>query len=219
MEYGGTTIQWLGHDGFRFVHAGLVIYIDPFQIRGGPPADIVLVTHEHFDHLSPGDIRKVLKGDTEGVAPHIAARDLRGAGLRQVHEVKPGDVLQVKGITIEAHPAYNVNKFRSPGRPFHPREEGRVGYVLQLGQTRIYHAGDTDFIPEMKSVRADVALLPVSGVYVMTAEEAARAAKVIRPKLAIPMHWGAIVAGLQEARSFEALAKEATEVRILQAEP
>jgi L-ascorbate metabolism protein UlaG (beta-lactamase superfamily) len=215
MEYAGIEISWLGHDGFRLVHKGLTIYIDPFQIRGGPPANLLLITHEHFDHLSPSDIRKVARPDTEGVAPEIAAEGVRQAGVRSVRVVRPGDVIELKGVKIEAHPAYNVNKFRSPGRPFHPREENRVGYVLELAGTRIYHAGDTDFIPEMQRIRADVALLPVSGVYVMTAEEAASAVRAIRPRAAIPMHWGAIVGSEADARRFEALAKGEAQVFVL----
>ena len=109
--------------------------------------------------------------------------------------VKPGDSLSAHGISIEAVPAYNLNKFRSPGNPFHPQEAGHVGFIITVGGQRIYHAGDTDNIAEMEGFEVDIALLPVSGTYVMTAEEAAEAARRIGPKIAVPMHYGAGVAG------------------------
>jgi L-ascorbate metabolism protein UlaG (beta-lactamase superfamily) len=109
--------------------------------------------------------------------------------------VEPGDTLQVHDVGIEAVPAYNTNKFRQPGVPFHPKEAKHVGYVVEVGGQRVYHAGDTDEIPEMAGLEVDIALVPVSGTYVMTADEAAEAIKAIQPKVAIPMHIGRGVAG------------------------
>ncbi|RLG02733.1 MAG: MBL fold metallo-hydrolase, partial [Thaumarchaeota archaeon] len=121
--------------------------------------------------------------------------------------VRPGDKVEVKGAKIEAVPAYNVNKFRSPGVVYHPKEEGSVGYVIELDGVRIYHAGDTDFIPEMRNLEVDVALIPVSGTFVMTAEEAAEAVNTFKPKVAIPMHYGAIVGDKSDAERFKKLAE------------
>jgi len=132
--------------------------------------------------------------------------------------VKPGDRIVVEGIAIEAVPAYNTSKFRAPGQPFHPQADGKVGFVIGMGGIRIYHAGDTDEIPEMAAVvGVDVALLPVSGTYVMTAAEAITACGAIRPKLAIPMHYGAIVGSTADAEAFK---KGVTcRVEILKPEP
>jgi L-ascorbate metabolism protein UlaG (beta-lactamase superfamily) len=120
--------------------------------------------------------------------------------------VKPGEQLTVKGIRIETVPAYNINKFSSPGVLFHPRSANHVGYNITVGGQRIYHTGDSDHIPEMKDIQVDIALLPVSGIYVMTAKEAADAARDIQPKLAIPMHVGSGIGALDDADTFKKLA-------------
>jgi L-ascorbate metabolism protein UlaG (beta-lactamase superfamily) len=134
-----------------------------------------------------------------------------------VRIVEPGDAIQVRGIDVEAVPAYNVNKFRSPGIPFHPREAGHVGFVVTVEGKRVYHAGDTDCIPEMADLEEiDVALLPVSGIYVMTAEEAVQAASAIRPRIAIPMHLGRGIGSPDAAQVFKE--KAAVNVAILEME-
>ncbi|MGC8825524.1 MAG: MBL fold metallo-hydrolase [Anaerolineae bacterium] len=186
-------IHWLGHDAFR-IDTDKVIYIDPYQLEAGEPkADIILITHDHFDHYSPDDVQKLLKPGTTVVSIAAVTKKVRGAA---VQTVKPGDKVTVQGMDIEAVPAYNVDK------QFHPKSAGHVGFIVTVDGVRIYHAGDTDFIPEMKGFRVDIALLPVSGTYVMTAEEAVQAAGAIQPKLAIPMHYGAIVGGLSDAQRF-----------------
>lgn len=195
-------IHWLGHDCFRIEWEGVTIYIDPYRIKDGPPADLILITHDHFDHCSPEDIARIQKADTTFVTIASAAANLKG----QVEIVKPGDDITLKGVHIHAVPSYNTNKFRSPGNPFHPKEKGYVGFVLTLGERRIYHTGDSDHIPEMAGIKTDVALLPVSGIYVMTAEEAAEAAKTIQPKVAIPMHVGAGIGELEFTQTFKDLA-------------
>ena len=215
-RYGEVGITWLGHDGFRIVGGGKVIYIDPYQIRGGPEADLVLVSHDHFDHLSLDDLKKITGEGTVIVAALNCSGKVKGVKAREVRYVKPGDKTTVDDIEVEVIHAYNVNKFRSPGVVFHPKEYNGVGYVLSISGVRIYHAGDTDNIPEMQELRPDVALLPVSGTYVMTAEEAAEAVKRIEPKVAIPMHYGAIVGTEEDARRFKQLAP--CEVVILQKE-
>jgi L-ascorbate metabolism protein UlaG (beta-lactamase superfamily) len=117
-----------------------------------------------------------------------------------------GETKNILGVSVEAVPAYNTNKFRTPGKVYHPKEEGRIGYIITMNGVRIYHAGDTDHIPEMKNIKVDIALLPVSGTYVMTADEAAKAVAEIKPKIAIPMHYGAIVGDVNDAQKFQKLA-------------
>ncbi len=198
------NIFWLGHDSFR-LKGEKVVYIDPWKLSpGAEKADIVLVTHEHRDHFSPDDIAKISRADTIIVAPQSVA----AKSNLKIQIVKPGDKVTVSGILIEAVPAYNVNK------QFHPKTAGHVGYIVTLGGKRIYHAGDTDVIPEMAQIQCDIALLPVSGKYVMTAREAVEAAHTLRPALAIPMHWGdADVVGTRaDAEEFKRLAQVPVEI-------
>jgi L-ascorbate metabolism protein UlaG (beta-lactamase superfamily) len=186
-------LHWLGHASFR-LDGPPTIYFDPWQLEGRPPqADVVLVSHEHFDHCSPKDVERISGPATVIVANPGAAKELSGT----VHALRPGEQTVVGEVTIEAVPAYNVNKFRSPGVPFHPQEAAHVGYVVTVEGMRLYFAGDTDHIPEMVDLRCDVALLPVGGTYTMDAEEAAQAAAAIGPQVVVPMHWGAGVVGSQ----------------------
>jgi len=184
-------LHWLGHASFR-LDGPPTIYFDPWQLEGRhPQADVVLVSHEHFDHCSPEDVERISGPATVIVANPGAAKELRGT----VRALRPGEQTVVGEVTIEAVPAYNVNKFRSPGVPFHPQEAAHVGYVVTVEGMRLYFAGDTDHIPEMVDLRCDVALLPVGGTYTMDAEEAAQAAASIGPQVVVPMHWGAGVVG------------------------
>jgi L-ascorbate metabolism protein UlaG (beta-lactamase superfamily) len=179
-------LHWLGHDSFR-LDGPPVIYFDPWKLKGKPPiADLVLVSHHHHDHCSPDDIKKISGAQTVVIASHLAAKELRGAKV-----MRPGDKLSVAGVEIEAVPAYNVNKFRAPGVVFHPKQEEHVGYIVTVDGVRVYFAGDTDHIPEMADFDCDIALLPVSGTYVMTAEEAVGAANAIGAQIVVPMHYGA----------------------------
>ncbi|MCS7135575.1 MAG: MBL fold metallo-hydrolase [Nitrososphaerota archaeon] len=214
-EFGGVKISWLGHDAFR-LKDDKTIYIDPYKIKGKEMADIILITHEHFDHLSVDDINKISSEKCVIIAAKPCANQLGRVKAKEIKYVKPGDELEVDGIKIKAVPAYNITKFREPGRPFHPKDAGGVGYIVNMKGISIYHTGDSDFIPEMKELKVDVFLVPVSGTYVMTAEEAASAANTIMPKLAIPMHYGAIVGSEKDAEQFKKLAK--CEVRILNKE-
>ncbi len=216
FEYKGIKLTWLGHDGFR-IQNGSVIYIDPFQIEGGgPKADIILVSHEHFDHCNVDDLKKVVGPNTTIVAHSQSKPELSKINVKEVRIVKPGDKLSLGDVAIEVVPAYNLNKFREPGKVFHPKEDGKLGWVVTVKGVRVYHAGDTDHIPEMANIRADIALLPVSGTYVMTAQEAAEAAAAINPKIVIPMHFGAIVGSKSDAEAFQKLVK--CEVKILEKE-
>lgn len=200
------NIHWLGHDSFR-IDGKATIYIDPWNLSAGAPkADLILITHDHFDHCSPDDVAKISKEGTVIVTIAAAARQLKG----DVRVVKAGDRLTVGDTTIEVVPAYNVNK------SFHPPSAGHVGFVFTVGDKRIYHAGDTDVIPEMDRIQADIALLPVSGKYVMTADEAVQAAQKLKPKVAIPMHYGAGVAGsIKDAQRFRDRLQGKVEVVIL----
>ncbi len=214
-EYNGVKLTWLGHDGFR-IQDGQVVYIDPYQIEGGPKADIVLVSHEHSDHCSLDDLKKIVGPNTTIVAHIQSKSELSKLKVKEIKIMRLGDKINLGDIGIEAVPAYNVNKFREPGKVFHPKEDGKLGYVLTVKGFRIYHAGDTDHIPEMKNIRADIALLPVSGTYVMTAQEAAEAVAAINPKVVIPMHYGAIVGSRKDAETLQTLVK--CEVKILDKE-
>jgi len=198
-----ANLHWLGHDAFRIDADGLVIYIDPFMLKPGlPKADLILITHEHMDHNNPGDVAKIMKEGTIIITVARGAEKLSG----DVRITKPGEEMTVRGIHVRAVPAYNTNKFRSPGVPFHPRELGYVGYLITVGGVTIYHAGDSDFIPEMKGLKPDVALLPVSGTYVMSAAEAVAAAAAISPRVAVPMHVGGPVGSVSAAEDFRSRA-------------
>jgi L-ascorbate metabolism protein UlaG (beta-lactamase superfamily) len=200
-------IHWLGHDGFR-VDSDRVIYFDPFQIKAAVPADIIFISHDHFDHCSENDIKKIQKKDTVIVTDAATAKKLKG----NITVVKPGDQLTVDTIVVDVVPAYNTNK------DFHPQASGLLGFVVTVEGVRIYHAGDTDFIPEMNTIKADIALLPVSGTYVMTAEEAVQAALAIKPHVAIPMHFNAIVGSEKDAALFKEKLAGKIEVVILKQE-
>ncbi|MCC6021251.1 MAG: MBL fold metallo-hydrolase [Thermoproteaceae archaeon] len=221
-RYQDVEIYWLGHDAFRVLWRGLALYIDPYQLQAGEPkADVILVTHEHFDHCDPPSIRRVLKPSTAVVAPRVAVSCVKRAAREvNVIEIAPGERKSAGGINVTAYPAYNINKFRDPARRavFHPREDGRVAYMIELGSVRVFHAGDSDFIPEFRDVRADILLVPVSGVYVMTPQEAAEFVNTVSPRVAIPMHYGSIVASRREAEEFKRLVKGRIEVVILERE-
>lgn len=198
------NIKWLGHDAFR-VDSERVIYFDPYQIPPGPKADVILISHEHFDHCSPEDVEKIRKEGTVIVTEKDSAKKLKG----DVRTIKPGESIEVDGIKITGVPSYNRNK------DFHPKKNAWLGFIVEVKGVTIYHAGDTDFIPEMESLDVDIALIPVSGTYVMTADEAVKAVLAIRPKLAIPMHYGAIVGDEGDAQRFKEALEGKVDVLIL----
>ncbi|MBW1787772.1 MAG: MBL fold metallo-hydrolase [Deltaproteobacteria bacterium] len=200
-----SKFKWLGHDGF-LVETEKTIYFDPYEISGGPTADLVLISHDHFDHCSPEDVARVQGPDTVIVTESASAAKLSG----DVRVVKPGDSLDFGGITVEAVPSYNTDK------DFHPKANDWLGFIVEAEGVRVYHAGDSDFIPEMNDLKVDIALLPVSGTYVMTAEQAVEAALAIQPKLAIPMHYGAIVGSEQDAVRFKEALAGKIDVMVLQ---
>ena len=204
------AVEWLGHSGFRIRFGRASIYIDPYRTNGGPEADLILITHGHYDHFSPQDVERLAGERTTLVAPPPVAERLSG----DVRSIAPGEVLELGRIDVRAVAAYNTSKRDPEGNLFHPREAGGVGYVLNVRGEHLYHSGDTDVIPEMDQVAGvDVALLAVSGVYVMTAAEAAEAARRIAPRVAVPMHWGEHIGTRDDAEAFAASAP--VEVRIL----
>ncbi|MCK9223307.1 MAG: MBL fold metallo-hydrolase [Limnochordia bacterium] len=189
------TITLIKHAGVQIVWDERTIYIDPWELPDTvvKQADVVFVTHPHYDHFSNEDIEKIRGTDTVIVVPHEIAGDIPGS-----IGVAPGDELEVKGIGVEVVPAYNKNK------SYHPQDKRWVGYILQLQNTRVYHAGDTDFIPEMSDLQVDIALLPVGGTYTMDFEQAAEAAEAIDPEKAIPIHYGDLVGNEDDAQQFAA---------------
>jgi len=208
-----VKLTWLGHDGFKIEDGGETLVIDPFKLDHDERADYLLISHEHFDHCNPDDLKRVLKPSTKVVAIPACKDELSKAGAKDVKFVKPGDVVKVGGFEVRAVPAYNTNKVNESGKHFHPKSDGKVGYIVKSsGGVSIYHTGDSDLIPEMTDLRPDIALIPVSGTYVMTADEAIEAVSQIKPKIAIPMHFGAIVGQRGDAEKFKSRAKTRVEI-------
>ncbi len=177
-------IKWLGHASFKIEAEGKIIYVDPYEGDYSEKADLVLVSHSHSDHCDTPKIEKVRKADTVIIAPRYCVSKIGG----NVEEIKSGEETTAGNIKIKAVEAYNYKRFRTPGNPFHPKGLG-VGYLITIGDKTIYHAGDTDFIPEMKKLgEVDVALIPSGGTYTMDNQEAAEATVAINPCVAIPMH-------------------------------
>jgi L-ascorbate metabolism protein UlaG (beta-lactamase superfamily) len=186
---GELAITFIGHGTLMFEFAGRVIHVDPVgslaDYKTLPKADLILVTHEHGDHLDPGAIALLRKDKTDIVLTERAAGKLAGGTI-----MKNGDSITRSGILIEAAPAYNIVHLRSQGNPYHPRGQGN-GYILNFGNKRVYVAGDTENTPEMKALKnIDIAFLPMNLPYTMTPEMAADAARAFRPKVLYPYHYG-----------------------------
>jgi L-ascorbate metabolism protein UlaG (beta-lactamase superfamily) len=188
-------IDWLGHASFRLNGSKSTVYIDPWKLKkNSPPADVICITHSHFDHLSADDVELIRKPATVIIAPP----DCEGGFGEAFKPIAPGETLTVGDVTVEAVPAYNVDK------DFHPKKNNWVGYVIAIDGVRVYHTGDTDMITEMRNVKTDVVLIPVGGTYTMTVKQAADAVSKINPKVAVPMHCGDIVGTLQDREAFKA---------------
>ncbi len=194
-EFVRDKVKWLGHASFRIEADAAVVYIDPWKLAQPRPADVICITHSHHDHLSPEDVERIRKPETVIVGPADCANEF-GPAFRPI---APGQTQEIGSVVIEAVPAYNVDQ------NFHQKKEGWVGYLITVDTVRVYHSGDSDYIPEMGSISADVAFLPVGGTYTMTVEEAAQAAAAINPRVAVPMHCGDIVGTLDDREKFRQL--------------
>lgn len=218
---GEAEITALGHAGFiiEFAEKKLRIALDPYDINGEDPVDYIFVSHQHYDHCDPSSIRKLLKASSKIIAPVCCQDELSEFG-NQVEFLVDKDKHKHKQLTYWALPAYNTNKYRTPNEVFHPVEMGGVGFVVEVDKFRFYHAGDTDHIPEMALLKKlSVAFLPISGTFVMTVEEAVEAAKVLDPKLVIPMHFGKILGSVSDANRFHSMLAGELPVMILTAAP
>jgi L-ascorbate metabolism protein UlaG (beta-lactamase superfamily) len=210
MKIGEIEIKWLGHSGFQ-IKNHRIIYIDPYNIKPDlEKADIILITHSHYDHCSVADIKSIVKKGTKILVTADSQSKITRMDIPiDIQIVEPNQELTFGELKISTLPAYNLDK------PYHPKEEGWVGFVIKMNDVIIYHAGDTDFIPEMQKLTGHkqldkkfIALLPIGGKFTMNAEEAAEAAKLIKPSLAIPMHYGAIIGDNSDAEEFVKLCKE-----------
>jgi len=210
MKINDIEIMWLGHSGF-LIKNSKVIYIDPYNIKEqSKKADLILITHSHYDHCSVADMKKIIKEGTKIViTADCQSKITRFDVPVKIEIVEPWRELSFGSVKISAVPAYNTDK------SFHPKEEEWVGYLIKTDGVIIYHAGDTDVIPEMKKLtgykqqgKQVVALLPVGGRFTMTAEEAAEAAKTIKPNFAIPIHYGSVAGSEDDAKEFCELCKE-----------
>jgi L-ascorbate metabolism protein UlaG (beta-lactamase superfamily) len=196
-------IFWYGNAAVKLISAHTVIFFDPFEVPPQAPADVVLISHPHFDHLSPADLRKVAGENTVFVTPRdkTCIKTIRALFHKDPITLKPGEQKSVAGITIEAVPAYNLNEAKG-----HPRAMGWVGYIITVDGIRVYHAGDTAHIPEMKTLACDIALLPLGQLYTMqSVEDAARAALDVRAGIAIPIHYGSYEGTENDAYRFKEL--------------
>ncbi len=210
MNIGDIELKWLGHSGF-LIKNSRVIYIDPYQIKDdSEKADLILITHSHYDHCSVADLEKIVKEGTKIViTADCQSKITRFSVPIKIEIIEPGQEIIFGSVKISAIPAYNVDK------SFHPREENWVGYLIKTEEAIIYYAGDTDVIPEMEKLtgykqqgKQFVALLPVGGRFTMTPEEAAESANIIKPDIAIPMHYGSVVGNEEDAKEFCELCKE-----------
>lgn len=207
LNYEGIELKWINHHAtFRIakIAGSKVVYVDPWETEPDK-ADLILITHAHFDHLSPDDVEKLKAADTTIVGPPDCIAKLKG----NTKAIAPGQKLSIGGIFIEAFPSYNIKPER---QGFHPKKNNWIGFVVEIDGKRIYHAGDTDKIPEMSSIKCDIALLPAGGTYTMDGSEAGEAANAINPKIAIPMHWGKAVGSRADADNFRRIAKMRVEV-------
>ncbi len=200
-------ITFLGQSGFR-IEGSRIIYIDPFRLKEPQPlqSDLVLITHPHYDHLSPVDIKKILR--RENRTKIVFPSEVTEKFAAEIHHLEPGEQIELDGVKIKGVPAYNNTT------QFHQKESKWLGYVFTLDDDTFYHAGDTDLVPELENIRADVVFLPVGGTYTFGAQQAAKLASSINPRVAIPMHYGAVVGSVNDALQFERYAQ--CNVKVLQ---
>lgn len=192
-------LTWFRQAAFRWADGGLVVYIDPWGVTDPTPADVILITHAHYDHFQPRQIDRLRKPSTKLVAPKDVAAELSG----DVTPVAPGEAHEVGGLRFETVPAYNVVDERLD---MHPQRNRWVGYLFEYGGRRYYHGGDTDALPELETISTDVAMVPIGGTYTMDAEEAAAFVQAMQPGVAVPMHYGYVVCSPSRADVFRKLA-------------
>ena len=201
------------HSSIRIEDGGKVFYFDPFKLEGRySDADYIFVTHDHYDHLDPKSIANIRKSGTKFICPKsiskVLASDASIKDMADIYEMEPYEKLELdKGISVEAIPAYNVDK------KFHQKENNWLGFILGVNNTRYYIAGDTDLTEDNKKISCDVALVPVGGTYTMTVNEAAKLINTIKPKLAIPTHYGSIVGEESLGKEFISLIDEGIEAK------
>jgi L-ascorbate metabolism protein UlaG (beta-lactamase superfamily) len=199
---------WFRQAAMRYAGDGLTIYLDPWGTTpDDPKADLIFITHAHFDHLQPSEIERLSSPGTKLVAPRDVARELSG----DVTPVAPGESHEIGGVRFQTVPAYNVVEERLD---MHPRAKAWVGYVLELEGGRYYHAGDTDALPELQGLSVDVAMVPIGGTYTMDYREAAGLVKAMEPGVAVPMHFGFVVCSPSHGDLFKKEA-EPVPVRLL----
>ena len=204
------NLTWFRQAAMRYSGEGLTLYLDPWGTAPeDPPADLILITHAHFDHLQPHEIERLSRPGTKLVAPKDVAVELSG----DVTAVGPGESHEIAGVRFETVPAYNIAEERLD---MHPKANAWVGYVLELEGRRYYHAGDTDALPELESLSTDVAMVPIGGTFTMDYKEAAGLVKAIRPQVAVPMHFGFVVCSPSHGLLFK---REAEPVRVEVLEP
>lgn len=192
------NIEVLCHSSIR-INKEKVIYIDPFKInKNYNDADIIFITHDHYDHYSEEDIDKVIKENTTIVISKDLLKKLLKKGINKnaIIVAEPNKEYETQGINFNTIPAYNINK------KFHPKENNWLGYIITINNVKYYVAGDTDITDENRKVKCDVAFVPVGGTYTMDFKEAAQLINEIKPKIAVPIHYGSIVGTEQDARNF-----------------
>lgn len=204
-------IEVLYHSSIR-INKEKLIYIDPYHIeKNYNDADMIFITHDHYDHYSEEDIDKIRKNNTIFIVPENLLNKLikKGINDENIITLDPGDAENIDGIKVEAIHSYNIDK------PFHPKENNWLGYVIEIDGVRYYIAGDTDITEENKKIKCDVAFVPVGGTYTMNFSEAAQLINIIKPKIAVPIHYGSVVGTKQDATDFVKLLYPTTKGIIL----
>lgn len=205
------NIEVFTQNSIRIRKQDKVIYIDPFKMREEPgDADYILITHDHYDHFSPEDIKKVSNGDSVLIVPEKMADKAHKVSemVGEICTVNPGTHYNIDGLEFDTVPAYNNLK------PFHPKSAGWVGYILSIDGKRIYAAGDTDMTKDNENVKCDIALVPIGGTYTMNAKKAAELINGIRPEVAIPTHYGSIVGSFDDEMVFAEHVKDPIKVEM-----
>lgn len=215
-----ADVTALGHDGFviAWPEDKLRIAFDPYEIGEVEPVDYIFISHNHFDHCDPVSIKKLLGPKTKIIAPESCRHEL-GDLASETEFLRDQEKHGLGPLRYWAIPAYNIDKFRAPGQLFHPRDLGGVGFVVEVGKTRVYHAGDTDATSELTALKKiDIAFIPISGTYVMTLDEAVQAVESFHPKAVVPMHFGKLLGSSADAFRFQNLLKGKVSVFVVTAE-